>query len=43
VPYAYRTQYFDTANDWYRSNNGYIYRVDPTTQLVSAIVASVLT
>jgi hypothetical protein len=43
VPYAYRTQYFDTANDWYRYNNGYIYRVDPTTQLVSAIVASVLT
>ncbi|MGN6486490.1 MAG: hypothetical protein ACTHLT_01555 [Devosia sp.] len=43
VPYDYRTQYVDTANDWYRYNNGYIYRVDPTTQLVSAIVASILT
>lgn len=43
VPYAYRTNYYDTANDWYRYNNGYIYRVDPTTQLVTAIVASILT
>ena len=25
VPYGYRTTYFDTANDWYRYNNGYIY------------------
>jgi hypothetical protein len=43
VPYAYRTNYYDTQNDWYRYNNGYIYRVDPTTQLVTAIVASILT
>jgi hypothetical protein len=43
VPYAYRTTYYDTPNAWYRYNNGYIYQVDPTTQLVSAIVASVLT
>ena len=43
VPYAYRTQYFDTPNDWYRYANGNIYRVDPTTQLVTALVASVLT
>jgi hypothetical protein len=43
VPYGYRTTYYDTANDWYRYNNGYIYRVDPTTQLVTAIVASILT
>lgn len=43
VPYAYRTNYYDTANDWYRYNNGYVYRVDPTTLLVTAIVASVLT
>lgn len=43
VPYAYRTQYADTADAWYRYNNGYIYRVDPATQLVSAIVASILT
>ncbi len=43
VPYAYRTNYFDTQNDWYRYNNGSIYRVDPTTLLVTALVASVLT
>jgi hypothetical protein len=43
VPYAYRTNYYDTQDAWYRYNNGYIYRVDPTTQLVSAIVANVLT
>lgn len=43
VPYAYRSSYYDTANDWYRYNNGYIYRVDPATQLVTAIVASALT
>ncbi len=43
VPYGYRGQYYDTANDWYRYSNGNIYRVDPTTQLVTAIVASILT
>ena len=43
VPYAYRQTYYDTPNAWYRYNNGYIYQIDPTTQLVSAIVASILT
>jgi hypothetical protein len=43
VPYQYRTTYFDTPNDWYRYSNGYVYRVDPTTQLVTASVASALT
>jgi hypothetical protein len=43
VPYAYRTTYYDTPNAWYRYNNGYIYQVDPATQLVTAIVASILT
>jgi hypothetical protein len=43
VPYAYRSTYYDTPNAWYRYNNGYIYQVDPTTQLVTAIVASLLT
>jgi hypothetical protein len=43
VPYAYRTTYFDTPTAWYRYNNGYIYQVDPTTRLVTAIVASLLT
>lgn len=43
VPYGYRSTYYDTPNSWYRYNNGYIYQVDPTTQLVTAIVASILT
>jgi hypothetical protein len=43
VPYAYRSTYYDTSNAWYRYNNGYIYQVDPTTQLVTAVVASLLT
>jgi hypothetical protein len=43
VPMAYRSTYYDTPNSWYRYNNGYIYQVDPTTQLVTAIVASLLT
>ena len=43
VPYAYRSTYYDTPNAWYRYNNGNIYQVDPTTQLVSAVVASILT
>ena len=43
VPYAYRSTYYDTPNAWYRYNNGYIYQVDPATQLVTAVVASLLT
>ena len=43
VPYQYRATYFDTPNDWYRYSNGYVYRVDPRTQLVTALVASALT
>ena len=43
VPYAYRATYYDTPTAMYRYNNGYIYQVDPTTQLVTAVVASLLT
>ncbi len=43
VPYAYRSNYYDTPNDWYRYSNGSIYRVDPATQLVTALVVSALT
>ena len=43
VPYDYRQTYYDTPNAWYRYNNGYIYQVDPTTRLVTAIVQSLLT
>ncbi len=43
VPYAYRATYYDTPSAMYRYNNGYIYQVDPVSQLVTAIVASILT
>ncbi len=43
VPYDYRATYYDTPNAWYRYNNGSIYQVDPTTRLVTALVASLLT
>jgi hypothetical protein len=43
VPMAYRSSYYDTPDAWYRYNNGSIYRVDPATQLVTALVAAVLT
>ena len=38
VPYPYRSQYVDTANSLYRYNDGYVYQVDPTTQLVQAAI-----
>jgi hypothetical protein len=43
VPMSYRATYYDTPNAWYRYNNGYIYQVDPSTMLVTSIVASLLT
>ena len=38
VPYAYRSQYADSANSQYRYSDGYVYQVDPTTQLVQAAI-----
>lgn len=38
VPYGYRDQYADNADSWYRYNDGYVYQVDPTTQLVQAVI-----
>ena len=38
VPYAYRNQYADSAQSQYRYNDGYVYQVDPTTQLVQAVI-----
>ncbi|MGQ0588426.1 MAG: hypothetical protein ACT4N8_02685 [Sphingosinicella sp.] len=38
VPYAYRDQYYDTPDEWYRYSDGYLYQVDPTTQLVRAVI-----
>jgi hypothetical protein len=42
VPYAYRDRYYDTADNWYRYNDGNIYRVDPTTQLVTAVISALI-
>lgn len=38
VPMAYRSTYFDSPNAMYRYNDGYIYRVDPTTMLVTSVI-----
>jgi len=38
VPYAYRDQYVDGPDARYRYSDGYIYQVDPTTQLVTAAI-----
>ena len=42
VPYAYRDQYYDTADNMYRYNDGYIYRVDPKTQLIQAVISALI-
>lgn len=42
VPMSYRAQYYDTPNDWYRYNDGYIYRVDPTTRLITAVIDAIV-
>ena len=42
VPMAYRDQYYDTPDAWYRYNNGSIYQVDPTTQLVTSIIRAIV-
>jgi hypothetical protein len=42
VPLAYRDQYYDTPDAWYRYNNGSIYQVDPTTQLVTSIIRAIV-
>lgn len=38
VPYAYRDRYNDTPDARYRYADGYVYRVDPETQLVAAAI-----
>jgi hypothetical protein len=41
VPYDYRDEYQDTDENWYRYANGNIYQVDPTTQLVTAVIDAI--
>ena len=38
VPYSYRDQYVDGPDADYRYSDGYVYEVDPTTQLVQAAI-----
>ena len=42
VPSNYRDQYADTADSAYRYNDGYVYEMDPTTQIVRKIIELVL-
>jgi hypothetical protein len=42
VPLAYRANYYDTPDAWYRYNDGYIYRVDPTTHLITAVIDALI-
>ena len=42
VPYAYRDRYYDSPDAWYRYSNGYIYEVDPTTQLIRTMVQALV-
>ena len=41
VPVGYQSLYYDTPEYQYRYANGGIYRVDPTTQMILALVALV--
>ena len=42
VPMAYRDQYYDTPDSWYRYNDGYIYQVDPKTRIVQAVIEALV-
>ncbi|MEO6580071.1 MAG: hypothetical protein ABIN83_02830 [Sphingomicrobium sp.] len=42
VPLDYRDRYYDTADNWYRYNDGYIYQVDPKTRLISAVINAIV-
>jgi hypothetical protein len=38
VPYAYQDRYVDGPDADYRYSDGYVYQVDPTTQLIQAAI-----
>jgi hypothetical protein len=38
VPYEHRDDYQDTGDALYRYSDGYVYQVDPTTQLIQAAI-----
>ncbi|MCB2078557.1 MAG: hypothetical protein KDE55_12770 [Novosphingobium sp.] len=39
VPYDYRDRYYDTPDAMYRYSDGYIYEIDPKTQLIAAAIS----
>jgi hypothetical protein len=41
VPYAYRSDYQDSPDAWYRYNDGNIYRVDPQTRVIEAVIDAI--
>lgn len=42
VPYDYRNRYADSGSSLYRYDDGYIYEIDPTTQLVRGLIELVI-
>ena len=38
VPMQYRSQYYDTADNWYRYGDGNIYQVDPYTGRIADVI-----
>jgi len=42
VPTQYRDQYYDTDQYNYRYADGNIYRIDPTTQIVQAVIRALI-
>ena len=42
VPLSYRDRYYDTPDNQYRYNDGYIYRVDPRTQLITSVISTLI-
>jgi len=38
VPSAYRDEYYDSSDAWYRYDDGYIYKVDPYSQRIVGMV-----
>ena len=42
IPYQWRQQYNLSANDRYYYRDGYVYRVNPRTNLVSQVLSAIL-
>jgi hypothetical protein len=38
VPYDWRDEYVDGPDSLYRYSDGYVYQIDPKTQLVMAAI-----